>query len=204
MKRIFIKKREYIIYRNKGCRYTMKCLNCDKYFEINSSKFNDNGGKVCSKKCHIEFLAKTHKGKNHWYWKGGLPKCLTCNKELSRYDAKYCSQHSIKFQKGKGNINWKGGLNYNITRRAMKLNAEGSHTLKEWLILKIKYQFMCLCCKKTEPEIKLTEDHIIPLSKGGSNYIENIQPLCGSCNSIKHDKIINFLSNDRKSESDEF
>jgi 5-methylcytosine-specific restriction endonuclease McrA len=75
-------------------------------------------------------------------------------------------------------------------RRSLKLNVVGSYTQGEWELLKKQYGFTCPCCKKSEPEIKLTLDHIIPLSKGGSEYIENIQPLCLSCNCRKSNKII--------------
>lgn len=81
-------------------------------------------------------------------------------------------------------------LFYVKRRRARKMNADGSHTLKEWELLKKDYNYQCPLCKKFEPEVKLTEDHIVPLSKGGSDYLNNIQPLCKRCNSIKYNKII--------------
>lgn len=76
----------------------------------------------------------------------------------------------------------------------MKLRklADGSYTENEWFSLKEKYKFMCLKCKRKEPNIKLTKDHIIPVQFGGTNYIFNMQPLCKSCNSKKKDKAINY------------
>lgn len=104
-----------------------------------------------------------------------------------------------KNNKGENNCRWKGGYENTIMhvrkRRVRKLNAIGSHTFSDWVAMKMKYGFMCACCKRQEPEIKLTEDHIIPLSKGGSDNIENIQPLCRSCNSRKYTKIIKFELN---------
>lgn len=97
--------------------------------------------------------------------------------------------------------NWKGGVSVGENRRAymleaarkrrvLKAGAEGHHSRQDWRELKKAYNYTCAFCHKREPEIKLTEDHIIPLSKGGSDFIENIQPLCRSCNSGKKDKIL--------------
>ncbi|MGV8131884.1 MAG: HNH endonuclease [Candidatus Pacearchaeota archaeon] len=39
-------------------------------------------------------------------------------------------------------------------------------------------------------EIMMTIDHIIPKSKGGSNDMENLQPMCSNCNEKKGDRIL--------------
>jgi hypothetical protein len=72
-----------------------------------------------------------------------------------------------------------------IAHSGAKKNAEGSHTVEEWLALKGKYNNSCAICFVSDLESKLTIDHIIPLKLGGTHYISNIQPLCRSCNSRK-------------------
>ncbi len=79
---------------------------------------------------------------------------------------------------------------YARNRRAKKAGAEGTFTAEEFRHLCEFYSHQCLCCGKIA--VKLTVDHVRPPSKGGSNNIDNIQPLCGPCNSRKHTKTVDY------------
>lgn len=77
--------------------------------------------------------------------------------------------------------------NHDRNRKARKKNAEGSHTLTEIKGLMVTQGGTCVYCN-----VDITQgfhaDHIHPLIRGGSNWIENIQLLCATCNISKGDK----------------
>lgn len=105
-----------------------------------------------------------------------------------------------QFKKGQMPHNFKNWITkkpgyktlYEEVRRTRLAGNGGKFNYGEWETLKAQYNWTCPCCKRGEPNIKLTMDHIIPVSKGGSSNIENIQPLCRSCNSKKHNKVIKY------------
>ena len=47
------------------------------------------------------------KGKNHWNWQGGKPKCEDCGKMLEDRRSKFCVKHCFL---GARHPNWKGGI----------------------------------------------------------------------------------------------
>lgn len=51
-----------------------------------------------------------------------------------------------------------------------------------------RYKFQCPQCGNNTLE-ELTIDHIVPVSKGGSDDVENLQILCKSCNSRKGNRL---------------
>lgn len=75
-------------------------------------------------------------------------------------------------------------------RRTRKTNAGGSYTADEWKALCNHYGNKCLRCGRDD--VKLTFDHVLPVSKGGTSDISNGQPLCKSCNSAKKDRHIDY------------
>lgn len=85
------------------------------------------------------------------------------------------------------------------SRRALEINAEGSHTGEELIELWYKQSGLCYWC-----DVKLKElfdnpdndngakphlDHVIPLKRGGSNYISNLRWTCSYCNLSKGSKL---------------
>jgi len=68
-------------------------------------------------------------------------------------------------------------------RREIAANAKGTHTKEQWQALLILANFSCVKCGYSG--ITPQKDHIVPLYQGGSNSIENLQPLCKRCNTAK-------------------
>ena len=82
---------------------------------------------------------------------------------------------------------WGGDLaSQNAGKRSQRLSearAKGTHTADQWVALKAICGPACLRCGATDKEI--VKDHIVPIYKGGSDAIDNLQPICRSCNSAK-------------------
>lgn len=75
-------------------------------------------------------------------------------------------------------------------RRAAKNAGKGHFTVEEFDALCSAYGYACLCCGVTDRILEA--DHVVPLTRGGSDEISNIQPLCGECNRRKFTAVIDF------------
>lgn len=66
--------------------------------------------------------------------------------------------------------------------------AAGTLTVEDWQSVLSLYGDCCLACGADG----VTIDHVIPISQGGSNTVDNVQPLCGTCNTKKATKTIDY------------
>lgn len=73
-------------------------------------------------------------------------------------------------------------------RRARKRQLPATLTILQWEAILVAYKGRCAYCGKKAP--KLTQDHVVPVSKGGGYTAENIVPACKSCNSRKGGRLL--------------
>lgn len=187
-------------------RHTKKMVAC-AYCGTEVLKHSGGGriyGQVCSDQCRT-WLTTPYCAipKDHWArmygkssaWTPPTPpspprfqpqvrECVWCGGEFtaSRGDHQSCSTYCK--QKAKA-----------VRRRGREHNAPGTYTWAEVMHLWISIDRRCSYCDKQDTVIE--PDHVIPLSKGGSNSLTNIVPSCKPCNSDKRDLLINEWYADR-------
>ena len=69
------------------------------------------------------------------------------------------------------------------SQRLAAARAIASHTPEDWAAMLEVCGNRCVRCNAAG--LPLVRDHIVPLYQGGSDGIDNLQPLCRSCNSSK-------------------
>ena len=79
---------------------------------------------------------------------------------------------------------------YQKTSKARRRSGtQGHFTAAEWRDLCAQHGNRCLRCGA---EGSLSVDHVVPISRGGTNTIDNIQPLCLPCNLHKHATTVDY------------
>lgn len=93
-------------------------------------------------------------------------------------------ERSDKSSKARKSALSKWGNNINQAKRSERLSEarkKGKHTKEEWEEMRLFFG-ECVKCGNNDDLVK---DHIIPIYQGGSDGLDNIQPLCRKCNASK-------------------
>ena len=100
----------------------------------------------------------------------------TCVENRRAYNQKYARLHPDKMR-AKTN-----------RRRCLLAGANGFHTTTKWYSRVAFWGWHCFYCGKELCDSTLTQDHRIPISRGGTDFPSNLVPACKSCNSKKKDR----------------
>jgi 5-methylcytosine-specific restriction endonuclease McrA len=68
-------------------------------------------------------------------------------------------------------------------RRALKRQGPDPLTREEWTAIQVFFGHRCAYCG--QGGLRLTQDHVIPLSRGGAHTADNVVPACRPCNRRK-------------------
>ena len=82
------------------------------------------------------------------------------------------------------------GLPDHLNNRSYMLKGKPHHTADEWDAKKLQYNNKCAYCGAVG---KLTKDHILPVTRGGSDTIDNIIPACWPCNQRKKAQLVEYF-----------
>jgi len=143
--------------------------------------------------CSKDF-AKKKRGENPELMRERCRKWAESNRDKSRESSKnWRDNNKDKYKQSQRQWEEKNGEKRRLMashRRAMIAKAGGTYSIEQIHEMLGVQGYVCAdshCGKSLDDGYHI--DHIIPLCKGGSNYISNIQCLCQGCNTSKGGKM---------------
>lgn len=153
-------------------RLIKTCISCKKEFKVYNNDSRKDA-KFCTIRCRSDhYSGEQHPGFIH----GEEPS----KEQMRAYRRKYYENNrELCYQRA-------------FIQKAKRREIEPGHTFEQWIELLKQHDNRCFYCKvkmtKKDGARQRTRDHIVPLSKGGTDSIDNIVPACKSCNSSKGTK----------------
>lgn len=109
--------------------------------------------------------------------------CRDCMAVIPYGQARYCASCKTARAVTRNRSNAK---EQKYKRRALKMGQEATFTKQDWVDLLILFDSRCAFCGKKSAE--LTEEHLLPLTRGGPHSAGNVVPACLHCNVCKNFK----------------
>lgn len=166
------------------------CDTCGVGFIKWKARFLQAQKHYCSRSCQLS----ARSGATNPNWRGGPRKvpCAICHTEFEilpgstkRFCTPACAHIGKKKPKAEKRKSVRTGEAIRVARE-IAARARGTHTQEEWMAVLAQHGYRCARCGSTG---KMTKDHITPISKGGSDGIQNIRPLCAPCNAWKGNRM---------------
>jgi 5-methylcytosine-specific restriction endonuclease McrA len=180
-----LKNRQSLLEKQKLYRQANK-----ESFAERDRRYRRNNRRVISEKARE--YRKNNKDKirrNQRKWEMANPDRV---REATRKYAEADPQRRRDIAKRWRENNWDKKLADQRKRRGMKYKK--SHAPYDFKAICAQFGNRCLACGRSD--VKLTVDHVLPISRGGADAPDNVQPLCQSCNSSKGVKTTDYRSKD--------
>lgn len=169
----------------------MKCPECSEDFipKIHNQRF-------CQNRCKTRFGNRDY-AKRHpqWtkeraavsYWRNKPLRKVWATTYRARRRVEIAASHKKWRDANKDRIKgYYAGTRALRKSQCFRTPIEDRITGEEWQQIVDRSKGRCIYCGQT-PD-KLTQDHVVPLSKGGTHTASNIVPACLPCNSSKGNK----------------
>lgn len=145
--------------------------------------------KILNKKYEKNRDAETRKKyyKNEWQKKKNNPNYIKQHKEWLDKNSDHVKKKAKEYRETNKTLL----LISRSNQKSKKKGYSGVLSMKEWEFILNLTKFMCIACEENKAD---SIDHVLPLSNGGTNTVDNIQPMCLKCNLKKGARHVDFRS----------